>query len=342
MNTPQISVLMSVYNGELFLRESIESILGQTFGDYEFIIINDGSTDGTKEILDKFSATDTRIKVINQKNRGQASSFNKHYKYARAGYIAIMDSDDISLPTRFEKQIKFLENHPEIGILGTWIELINEEGHVTGKWCTPVLPGLVKWGLTYSASIAHATVLMRRTIFSQLKGYNERTPYAADYDLWIRAVNLTKAANLPEVLYKYRIWGKSVCATFKNEQFDNTTGVINSYLDKLLTPQIDYDLVISFRKFFLNQTLHDHRESILVGRLLLRLFRTFVDDPSISQEEIGEIRRDVNEKLFHLIVSTFRISPWASLTILLQSLAVSPLVFTKVSLTKVRTRFFGK
>ena len=109
---------MSVYDGERFLREAIDSILTQTFHDFEFIIVNDGSTDGSAAILDSYAKSDARLRVYDQANRGQCASDNRGCKLARGKYIARMDADDVSTPDRLEKQIAFLENHPKVGLLG--------------------------------------------------------------------------------------------------------------------------------------------------------------------------------------------------------------------------------
>ncbi len=272
MNVPKISVVMPTYNAEPYLRESIESILSQTFADYEFIIINDGSTDGTKGILDSFSEIDCRIKVFHQNNKGVASSLNLGCKHARGKYIARMDADDISLPSRLEKQIRYLERHPEIGIVGTWLDVVDEYGITTGKWYMASLPGVVKWNLSFRRGCGACTVFMRSSIIHGLKYYYPRRErYNEDYDLWVRAAGVTKLANMPEVLYKYRICGKGLTSVFKDEVFRDSTKTSLFTINKLLKTQADYASVVSLRKFIADRTLNDPHDSKSISRLLIRL-----------------------------------------------------------------------
>ncbi len=127
---PRVSVLMSVYNGERFLRDSVESILGQTFTDFEFLILDDGSTDSTCEILEEYANKDARIVLVrNDRNLGLTRSLNKGLRLVRGEYLARQDADDISLPKRLEMQVKFLDAHPEVGVVGSALEIIDENGN---------------------------------------------------------------------------------------------------------------------------------------------------------------------------------------------------------------------
>jgi glycosyltransferase involved in cell wall biosynthesis len=333
---------MPAYNAEPFVREAIESIRNQTFTDYEFIIVNDGSADGTRETLDRFSEIDSRIRAFHQKNKGVASALNLGCRHARGQYIAIMNADDISLPTRLEKQIRYLERHPEIGIVGTWLDVVDEYGTTTGNWYTASLPGVVRWNLSFGAALAHGTVLMRRSIIRGLKYYTKGKRYSEDYDLWVRAAGVTKLANMPEVLYKYRICGKGLTSVFKDEVFRDSTKTSLFTINKLLKTQADYASVVSLRKFISERALNDPQDSKSISRLLIRLLKAFERDPSITQEEIEEIKRDVSKDLYYIIAMTSRMSPLTSLIIFFQSVAASPVAFMKVFLINVRRRFSGK
>ena len=193
----KVSVVMPVYNQkEEFLREAIESILNQTFTDYELIIINDGSTNNSEEVI--LSYSDDRIVYIKQENQGVARSLNNGIEIANGEYIARMDSDDISLPERFEKQIKFLDEHPEISILGTSYEIIPRNK-------TVIQQSVIKYtDILNACCVCHPSVMMRK---ADLDKYNLRyNPEftSEDYELWSRAVQYLNIQNLPEVLVKYR------------------------------------------------------------------------------------------------------------------------------------------
>src|SRR6476646_1873373 len=140
---PPISVVMAVYNSEQTAPESIESILQQTFSDFEFIIVDDGSTDSTGEILHAYARLDNRIKLYTQENLGLIASLNRHCRLAKGRYIARMDADDVSSPDRFEKQFGFLEAHPEIGVLGTWIQDIGRKDSQGVSWPVPSDPHVI-------------------------------------------------------------------------------------------------------------------------------------------------------------------------------------------------------
>lgn len=223
----KISVIMSVYNtNDKWLRDSIESILNQTFSDFEFIIINDGSSNKAEEVI--LSYKDKRIKYIKQENQGLAKSLNNGLKIAQGEYIARMDADDISLPERFEKQIAFLEKHPDISLVGSSYEMFPDEKLV-------LHPETVRYiDLIKGCYIAHPTVMFRREDFEKhnLK-YNETFKAAQDYDLWSRAIRYIKMANLQEVLLKYRWHNESITQTKAEIQQKNAQKVKQNMLDFL-------------------------------------------------------------------------------------------------------------
>jgi len=197
---PKISVIMSVYNGEKYLREAIESILNQTFADFEFIIVNDGSTDSSLEIIQSYH--DKRIRVIdNEENIGLTKSLNKAIKQAQGEYIARQDADDVSLPNRFEEQKKYFEQHPGTALLGTSIYIIDEDGKIIGKHMVLANPTkrLVKVN-----PFNHGSTMFKSEIARELGGYNELFRYCQDYELWLRIAKYHEVRNQTQVLYKLR------------------------------------------------------------------------------------------------------------------------------------------
>lgn len=202
---PALSVIMSVYNGARYLDEAIASILGQDFADFEFLIVNDGSTDGSAALLQKWAATDRRIILIDRENRGLVFSLNEMIALAKAPLLARMDCDDISLPNRFSMQIDYLNAHPEIGILGTNTRDITEDGCIIiGEISYPLTPAEAKTRLQKGPPLCHPSVVMRADLIGKLGGYRAAFRHAEDYDLWLRASRSTSIANLPEPLLLYR------------------------------------------------------------------------------------------------------------------------------------------
>jgi glycosyltransferase involved in cell wall biosynthesis len=221
---PAISVVMPVYNAEKYLKESIESILGQTFTNFELIIIDDGSKDGSRKILDKFSESDNRVHLIKHPaNKGLVESLNDGLAAARGKYIARMDADDISLPDRFKRQLLFMEEYLSIDVLGTQIQIIDSSGkRLQRTWFKPISTQDVKWLLGHGAVIAHPSVFIRRRNIPS-EGYIKSTWPAEDYDMWQRIYTKHNIANLPEVLLQYRILDSGISQSNLSNQTDLTS-----------------------------------------------------------------------------------------------------------------------
>lgn len=208
---PVISVIMPVYNAGSYLREAIDSILSQTFSDFEFIIINDGSTDGSDQIICSYK--DERIRYVrNEGNKGLISSLNRGIDEANGTYIARMDSDDISFPERFEKQVLFLEKN-DVAVLATRVKLIEANGKPLPDWkedCENVAVSQIKQFLRRDNCIAHPSVMGKKTLFQQYR-YQHNQKYSEDYDLWLRLLaDGHRIAKLEEPLLYYRILPTSV------------------------------------------------------------------------------------------------------------------------------------
>jgi len=216
MKKPTISVIMPVYNAEKFLDESIQSIINQTFRDFEFIIINDSSKDNSLKIIK--SHNDYRIKLINnKKNLGLQKSLNKGLKIAKGKYITRMDADDISLPNRFRIQLNFLEKNPSIFLIGSSVVVIDEKENKIGIFRKYDNFKKLKKKLLRSNTIIHPSIMFRNTrkIF-----YREKFKSSEDYDLYLRILSSGKRiTNLPNFLLKYRISKYSFVSTMPNQEF---------------------------------------------------------------------------------------------------------------------------
>ena len=204
MNTPLVSVVMVTYNVERFLAEAIESILKQTFEDFEFIIVDFGSTDKSKTIASGYAATDSRIRLHEVPICGLAEARNAGCSLAQGRYIAIMDADDISLPGRLTWQIDFMEKHPEVGVLGGATEWIDTFGRSLRIERFPTEDFEIRTTLPNSCSFCQPTVLIRKDAFISVGGYRPAFVLAEDYDLWLRMAEHFHCANLSQVVLKYR------------------------------------------------------------------------------------------------------------------------------------------
>ncbi len=232
-----ISVVMSVYNSEKYLSESIESVLNQTCANFEFIIINDGSTDSSLHIIQNYMQDDERIVLVNQENKGLPFSLNEGIEKAKGKYIARMDADDISLPTRFEEQIKFMEKNLEIGICGTWAEVFGEKKK-SRILKHPITHDEMKAKLLYTVCFAHPTVFMRKRVLDENKlRYNLDYLNAQDYELWSKISEVTVMGNIPKVLLRYRLNENSITsiADSKNVElrYDLLESVYSKYIKQM-------------------------------------------------------------------------------------------------------------
>ncbi len=200
---PRVSVVMSVFNGEPFLRAAIDGILGQTFRDFEFIIIDDGSTDRSAEMVRSY--TDPRIVLVSQENRGIAVALNRGLEQATGEYIARQDADDISLPERFAAQVRFLDVHREIAVVGTGAILIDSEGRPFSRF-SPFTrhERLVAELLRGVCPLMHGSVMGRRKALLAVGGYKPIFSHAQDVELWLRMSDQYRLGNLRDILYQQR------------------------------------------------------------------------------------------------------------------------------------------
>ena len=207
---PVVSVVMSVYNAEKYLDAAIRSILEQTYNNFEFIIINDGSNDRSLEIIKKYKNEDDRIVLISRENRGLISSLNEGIVKARGEYIVRMDADDISLPFRIEKQLQVMEHEKDIVVCGSWINIFGENiNEKVARYFE--YDKQIKANLLVSCCFAHPSVMIRKDAFTNNNIlYDERFKNAEDYYLWTQLAKVGKFYNIPEILLKYRFLETSI------------------------------------------------------------------------------------------------------------------------------------
>ena len=195
-----ISVVMAVHNGEKYLDEAVQSIRRQTLGDFEFIIVNDGSTDGTSAILARHAAEDSRIRVLEQPKAGMSEALNRGCAAASGEFIARMDADDISLPDRFEKEVGFLRAHPEVAAVGGATQFL-QDGVLIDKFFRPPLQHRAIMAILFDCNpMVHPSMLIRRHALEAVGYYRPLVVAAEDFDLWLRLGEHSEIANLEDVL----------------------------------------------------------------------------------------------------------------------------------------------
>lgn len=222
---------MPVYNGEKYLKEAIESILNQTFRNFEFLVIDDGSTDNSAKIIRSFN--DARIRLErNETNLGLIKTLNKGLMLSKGKYIARMDCDDISLPKRLATQVNFMEKNPEIGVCGSWVKIIGLKKSFINRY--PKTDVLSRAYLLFNTPFAHPAVIIRKEVFEKHDlEYSENYKHAEDYELWSRIVDYTKISNIPKVLLHYRIHPESVSKKNSSTQVENSNKVRLGLLNQL-------------------------------------------------------------------------------------------------------------
>ena len=206
-SAPKISVVMSVYNGAPYLQEAINSVLNQSFTDFEFIIVDDCSMDNSRTILNEYSSLDERIVVIeNSDNLGITKSLNKGLDKSTGEFIARMDADDVSLPGRFSAQIDYLFKHPDCVAVGTEVLIIDPDGLPIGMKGQPTEhEKIIEISMNgYGGAIIHPSVMIRHSAISEIRGYNSEFEVAQDLDLFIRLADVGRLSNLPQAYLEYR------------------------------------------------------------------------------------------------------------------------------------------
>lgn len=200
-----VSVVMPVFNAGVYLREAVESILAQTFEDFEFIIVDDGSTDDSPEILREYARRDPRIQIFSQENRGVIEALNRGFGVAQGRYIARMDADDVALPDRLRWQVEYLERHDRVGLLGGAVSLIDHSGAPLGVVQHPETDAEIRATLGKHNCFTHPAVLLRRAVVEEMHCYRRAFVHAEEYDLWLRMAERCQMANLPDPVLRYRI-----------------------------------------------------------------------------------------------------------------------------------------
>jgi len=217
MKHPLVSVIMATRNRAGFLKESVGSIVAQTYAFFEFLIVDDASSDGTPDVLGEYAARDPRVRVLrNDSNVGPAKSRNKALREAQGRYVAILDDTDIALPERLRLQVDFLENNPSYALVGSWV--LEESRGSSYLRKLPIDSVAIKRALIFRNPFVHSTVMMRKEVLDKVGLYDERWKYAHDYELYFRIASSYNIANLPIVLSRNREAADSITAAKNKEQ----------------------------------------------------------------------------------------------------------------------------
>ena len=288
-NTPKITVLMSVYNGAKFLAEAIDSILTQTFTDFEFIIIDDASSDTSLQVINSYK--DARIIVIqNTKNLGLTKSLNIGIAKAKGKYIARMDADDISMPKRLEKQFGFLEEHLEFAFCGTRAKTINDVGKENSFFKPPTDSSKILALLLFKNCFFHSSLIIRTEKLLQVSGYNENYKYTQDYRLYLELFkNKCYGTNLKEQLLVYRVLNSNISHNNRDTQDDLASSAIKSAWQECYGISVNIQFVKKIRSAIVYREQLGQintLEAIIYFRNLYKQFQKQFNQNSVALKEM--------------------------------------------------------
>ncbi len=219
----RVSVVMAVRDGERFVGDAIGSLRSQTLGEFELIVVDDGSTDATPRIVAALAAGDDRIRLHVREHAGYSEALNAGWQLADSEYVGILDADDLAEPGRLERQLGFLDRHPEVGVVGGALLLITADGRPFYIAAYPEAPADAHKALKNRSPLGHTCVLMRRAVIEEVGGYRSEFPLAEDYDLWLRISERHAVANVPDIVGRYRIHGANGSLTGIRQQAASMT-----------------------------------------------------------------------------------------------------------------------
>lgn len=293
-----LSVLMPAYNSDKYIASAIESILNQTYRDFEFIIIDDGSTDNTFSILSKYN--DKRIKIYrNKENIGLIDTLNLGLDLCKGEYIARMDADDISHQNRFEKQVEYLEKNKDCVCVGSWYKILGTNN--VAKLC--INDQEIRCKLFFESSFGHPTVVFRKNLVNGIK-FDKSFPHAEDYKFWVDISNEGKLANIPEVLLEYRIHNQQVSNLYRQEQVESTNKIrieqLKSLVGEVTKDDIDFHLNLLYENPILDKEKAIEWISLLIHKNIIydqKLFSSI-----LIRKLLNATVGDNETRLFKLII----------------------------------------
>lgn len=318
----RVSVIMSVFKEPVeWMKQSIDSILNQSFTDFEFIVVNDcPDKEENMHVLDEYKKNDSRFVVItNKENIGLTKSLNKALNIAKGEYIARMDADDVSLPNRLKTQVTYLDKHPGIAAVGSWISQIDEKGNETEIAKYEVDPRWVRAQLLQNSQVCHPSAMFRKTVKGHTVKYDESIRYAQDYALWVSILPYGEIANIPEVLFCYRTSNQQISSNKKTEQeacakiiqkrafqalgFHPTDSFLNLFFAMTVQHNMEFDKNVvrnEFLHFFKEE--NKKRDNTLALEIIMNTYLSFLREHSggLNIKLVFDVSKHFNANMFSL------------------------------------------
>lgn len=300
-----VTVFIPVYNGEKYLREAIDSILAQTYTDFELLILDDGSTDGTNNVVSSYD--DPRIRVMrNAVNSGLCVTRNRGLSAARGKYIAMLDCDDIACPNRLAQQISFFENAPEgFALLGSGLEIISEDGRFQGVSFFWYAPEEIPAVLLFNNCFAQSAIMGKAAVL-QTEKYSEEVAFSEDYDLWVRIASKHKVWNIPNTLTKYRLHRNSTGQSNRNKMIEMMRNISSQQLKALGVDfgerELDIHFSIGMAKYGHSREYVEESERWMLKLLAANKFSRIYPD--------AVLLRVIRRHWLRLCIANLALGPW--------------------------------
>ena len=292
----RVSIIMSVFNGEKYLNKAIDSILNQIYSDFEFIIINDRSTDKTHDILKSY--TDPRIRVVNQNNMGLIQSLNRGIYLAIGEYIARQDADDISLPERIKEQVKIMDNDPKIVLLGSFCYLIDDNDDIKKIEKYPQTDTQIRWKMIFVNAFCHTSMMIRsKTIKNMNLFYSENDLHAEDYGLWSEVMKYGSCYNIDKPLVKYRAHPNQISNVHSNTQEYSALLITKKNIERMGIHIPNLDAIRKLKCLEYEFPANLDYEDIIICKYYIQLLNNFLKEKYINKIQFRQIMRI---RLYHM------------------------------------------
>ena len=335
--SPTVTVLMSVYNGERYLSECVESILNQSFTNFEFLIINDGSNDSTVKIINSYN--DPRIRLVhNKKNIGVAKSLNKGIKLASCEYIAKMDADDISVSHRLETQLKYFDADPSLTLCASTMRVIDQNGRLTGEIYPAVSKKLLSWHilswhLLFGNQIAHSSVMVKKETLMKLGGYGELSKRVlGEYELWSRISFEYKMIVIPKTLIYWRRHESGITQNYSKEQRQTQLTLIHYSLQRLTGLPTNRNLAIHLCELVRRHDFDIKPYTIDALKYLNRIKLSFDEHYKPDLDTQAELAKEIEAAHRNLIRLVVRQLSFRGVIVYLYVLITSPIMAIRESI----------
>ena len=287
---PRVSVIMPVYNGEAYLGEALDSVLAQTLPDFELIAVDDASSDRSWSILERYAAQDARIRAVRRpRNGGHHVASNQAMALAQGDYIARLDQDDLARPQRLEVSVRYLDAHPEVGLLATGYQYVTADGRSTER-LKPMTHERLRAGLVFGNCIVHSSAVLRRSVVETGDFGYEDLPGPQDYDLWVRLLEHTRGASIADALAVYRRTDESMSDLFDAEMPAAAEAISHRQLERLIGDlTTDREVYRSIRRIHGMRSVR--HADYAASELLFTVYDRLALEPDLDRDELRRVRR---------------------------------------------------